>query len=78
LINDLKLFEKLEGEIWEFRTKYNKNQYRLFAFWDKTGEKETLVIATHGIMKKTSKTPKKEIQKAENIRLEYFKNINLK
>jgi phage-related protein len=78
LINDPKLFEKLEGEIWEFRTKYNKNQYRLFAFWDKTGEKETLVIATHGIMKKTSKTPKKEIQKAENIRLEYFKNINFK
>jgi len=36
LINNPKLFKKLEGEIWEFRTKYNGIQYRLFAFWDKT------------------------------------------
>ena len=25
--NDPKLFKKLQGEIWEFRTKFNKNQY---------------------------------------------------
>jgi phage-related protein len=31
-----------------------------------------LVIATHGIIKKTLKTPEKEIEKAENIRLRYF------
>ena len=44
------LFKKLENsEIWEFRTLYNKTAYRLFAFWDK--DKETLVIATHGIIK---------------------------
>ena len=49
-----------------------KTAYRLFAFWDK--EKETLVIATHGIIKKTQKTPSKEIAKAEAIRKEYFKN----
>ena len=59
------------SEIWEFRTLYNKTAYRLFAFWDK--EKETLVIATHGIIKKTQKTPSKEIAKAETIRKEYFK-----
>ena len=48
------LFKKLENsEIWEFRTLYNKTAYRLFAFWDK--DKETLVIATHGIIKKTQK-----------------------
>lgn len=41
LINDPKLFKKLEGEIWEFRTKYNGIQYRLFAFWDKTRGKRT-------------------------------------
>lgn len=45
--------------------------YRLFAFWDK--DKDTLVIATHGIIKKTQKTPNKEIAKAEAIRKEYFK-----
>ena len=37
-------------------------------------EQETLVIATHGIVKKTQKTPLKEIAKAEEIRKEYFNN----
>lgn len=45
------LFKKLENsEIWEFRTLYNKTAYRLFAFWDK--DKETLVIATHGLSRR--------------------------
>lgn len=65
------LFKKLEGtDIWEYRTLFNKVKYRLFAFWDT--EEETLVIATHGIIKKTQKTPAKEIFKAEKIRLDYF------
>lgn len=65
------LFKKLEGtEIWEFRTLYNGIQYRLFAFWDK--RRETLVVATHGIIKKSQKTPSKEIAKAEKIRQEYL------
>jgi phage-related protein len=29
---------------------------------------------THGIIKKSQKTPKKEIEKAERLRLEYFNN----
>ena len=37
-------------------------------------EEETLVIVTHGIVKKTQKTPLKEIAKAEEIRKEYFNN----
>lgn len=69
---DNNLFKKLEDEIWEFRTLYNKTYYRLFAFWDKEGEEQTLVVATHGIIKKTEKTPKKEIEKAKRIRLKYF------
>ncbi len=36
LINDPELFKKLTDLIWELRTKYNKNYYRLLAFWDKT------------------------------------------
>jgi len=36
--NDKELFKKLQDEIWEFRTKYNKAYYRLFAFWDKSGK----------------------------------------
>ena len=67
------LFKKLDNsEIWEFRTLNNKSAYRLFAFWD--NDDETLVIATHGIIKKTQKTPKKEIEKAETIRKRYFEN----
>ena len=65
------LFKKLEGtDIWEFRSLYNGIAYRLFAFWDT--EEQALVIATHGIIKKTQKTPAKEIAKAERIRQEYF------
>ena len=70
---DKELFKKLEGsEIWEFRTLYNKTYYRLFAFWDK--DANTIVVATHGVIKKTQKTPQKEIMKAEGIRKKYFDN----
>ena len=69
---DPKLFKKLGGDIWEFRTKYAGLQYRLLAFWDKTGKIEKLVITTHGIVKKTDEVPKKEIEKAEKIRKRYF------
>ena len=76
--NDSSLFKKLNGEIWEFRTLFNKTQYRIFAFWDKEDNNETLVLATHGIIKKTGKTPVKEIEKAEQIRLKYFELKNKK
>lgn len=68
---DKELFKKLENtDIWEFRTIYNSIAYRLLAFWDT--ETETLVIATHGFIKKSQKTPSKEIKKAEDIRKAYF------
>lgn len=67
------IFKKLANtDIWEFRTLYNGTCYRLFSFWDT--EEKTIVIATHGMIKKTQKTPLKEIAKAEEIRKEYFKN----
>lgn len=69
---DNQLFKKLKGEIWEFRTMFNKTYYRIFAFWDKKKKQETLVLATHGVIKKTGKTPEKEIEKAEQIRVKYF------
>ena len=74
--NDKELFKKLRGEIWEFKTLFNKMHYRLFAFWDKSGKDETIVISTHGIIKKTDKTPLGEIDKAENLRKLYFKQKN--
>ena len=72
--SDPKFFKKLTNEIWEFRTLYSGIQYRLLAFWDKEDKSETLVFATHGIVKKTSKVDKKEIDKADKIRANYLKN----
>ncbi len=70
-VNDASIFKKLKGsEIWEFRANVKGAQYRLFAFWDI--DKRALVVCTHGIVKKTQKTPKKEIEKAEQIRKQYL------
>lgn len=69
---DPKLFKKLDGtDIWEFRTKYDGIQYRLLAFWDTTTN--SLVIATHGFVKKEQKTPRPQIKRAEEIMAIYFK-----
>lgn len=73
-LNDGELFKKLNEFIWEFRTFYNGKSYRLFSFWDKVEGTETFVIATHGILKKTQKTPLKEMKKAEEIRKQFLKN----
>lgn len=71
---DNELFKKLNDDIWEFRTIYQKTCYRLFAFWDKNDGYDTVVISTHGIIKKTDKTPAKEIDKARKQREIYFNN----
>ena len=70
--NDDELFKKLNEHIWGFRTFYNGLAYRLFAFWDKTDNLEKLVLATHGIIKKSKKTPPKEIKKAEDIHKQFL------
>lgn len=70
--NDPELFKKLNNYIWELRTLYNKTYFRIFAFWDKIEGKQTLVLATHGLIKKTGKTPVSELDKAERIRQQYF------
>jgi len=71
---DPTLFKKIKEDIWEFRTLYQRIQYRLLAFWDKSRSEETLVIATHGIIKKRSKVPENEILKAKQLRLIYFED----
>lgn len=76
--NDPRLFKKLQNDIWEFRTKFARLYIRLLAFWDKTDNKETLVIATHGFIKKTDKVTAKEIDRAVRLRDKYFKNKQYK
>jgi len=71
-IQNEKLFKKLDGHIWEFKTLYKKEHIRLFAFRHRESDIETVVVTTHGIIKKTSKIPKKEIQKAKEIRKDYL------
>ena len=66
----------LEGtDLWEFRTLYSGIKYRLLAFYDK--DAKALIITTHGFIKKTQKTPSKEIKRAETIRKEYYNQKNI-
>lgn len=69
-VNDSKILKKLTDEIWEFRTRYDKQQIRLLAFWDPN--LKSLIICTHGFVKKTQKTPKSEIRKALEFRKMYL------
>lgn len=73
LVNDSDLLKKLNENVWEFRTLFAGTQYRLFAFWIHKEGKITLVVVTHGMIKKTSKVPQKEIEKTEKIRVEFLK-----
>jgi len=67
-------FTKMKGSdgIFEFRFDENGKFYRLFAFWDTEDQRETLIVGTHGIVKKSNKTPKEEIRHAEQIKRKYF------
>lgn len=76
--SDKELFKKLNDTIWEFRTFFNKTHYRLFAFWDKTEYRDTVIITTHGLIKKTNKTPKAELIKAELLRKKYLESKEIK
>lgn len=69
-------FTKLKSSdgVFEFRVDDSGKFYRLFAFWDAEGDKETLVVATHGLIKKTNETPPAEIRKAEQIKRDYFED----
>jgi len=72
--NDPKLFKKLQNDIWELRTKFGGLQIRFLAFWDKSDNNKTLVIATNGFIKKVDKVPTNEIERAERLREKYFQN----
>lgn len=53
--------------IWEFRIRSGMNNYRILAFWD-----EGRLVLTHGFLKKSPKTPLKEIEQAQNCRRVHF------
>jgi phage-related protein len=70
--NDPRLFKKLQRDIWELRTTFGGAQFRLLAFWDKSDDKKTLVIATHGFIKKVDRVPANEIARAVRLREKYY------
>ncbi len=71
---DPKVFKKIHPEIWEFRTKFNNKQIRILAFWDSRSKHDTLVVAACGFIKKTSKIPRKEIEKVLVLKNNYFES----
>ena len=62
----LKHIENTEG-LFEVRVQQGSDIFRIFCFFDK-GQ---LVVLANGFQKKTQKTPKKEIDKALKIKMDY-------
>lgn len=63
------LSKELEEGIFELRTIENDNIVRVLYFFDK----ERIIIATNGFVKKKQKTPRSEIELAKNRRTDYFR-----
>jgi phage-related protein len=63
-----KFFKHLDDGIYEIRIEYKSDIYRIFSFFDEG----RLIILLHGIKKKTQKTPRKEIDRAKELRREYY------
>ncbi len=67
-------FKKLVNtEIWECRIQQGSNTYRIFCFFDKG----SIIVLTHGFIKKTQKTPIDEIKRAKEYRSDYLKRRKL-
>jgi len=65
-----KFFKHIEGStgLYEVRVEFGGNIYRVFSFFDEG----RFVILVNGFQKKSQQTPKKEIDKAEKLKKEYF------
>lgn len=69
-----KFFDHLTGTdgIYEIRVEMDSNIYRIFCCFD-DGH---LVVLFNGFQKKSQKTPKAELEKAERLKREYFELKN--
>lgn len=63
----LKHLEDTNG-LYEIRVQQGSDIFRIFCFFDKG----KLVVLMNGFQKKTQKTPKAELQKAEKLKSEYY------
>ncbi|MCP5105132.1 MAG: type II toxin-antitoxin system RelE/ParE family toxin [bacterium] len=64
-------FKKLKStdDIWEARKRFGSNSYRILFFFDDNN----IVVLTNGFAKKSQKTPRQEIKKAENCKRDYLR-----
>lgn len=67
----MSLSESLEDGIFELRAKSGTNISRVMYFFI-IGNRAVL---THGFIKKTQKTPRRELQRAKDIRADYFRRF---
>jgi phage-related protein len=67
--NYLKSIIGMNG-LYEARIQLGSDIWRVFCFFDKG----RLVILLNGFVKKTQKTPKNEIEKANQLMIKYFKS----
>ena len=67
----LKHLEGTDG-LFEIRVEVESNIYRIFCCFDKGN----LVILFNAFQKKTQKTPRQEIERAERLKAEYFTSKN--
>lgn len=63
-----KFVKFIRDELYELRTEYNSNIYRVFFIFDEG----RIVVLFNGFQKKTQKTPNNEIEKALRIKEEYY------
>ena len=65
-----KFFQYMDGTdgLFEIRIEFESNIYRVFCCFDEGN----LVVLFNGFQKKSQQTPKKEIEKAEKLKKEYF------
>ena len=63
-----KFVKCIRDELYELRTEYNSNIYRVFFIFDEG----RIVVLFNGFQKKTQKTPNNEIEKALRIKEAYY------
>ena len=56
--------------LYEIRVQVGNNIFRIFCFFDL----DNVVVIGHGFQKKTQKTPKQQIERAEQIKKEYYES----
>ena len=56
--------------LYEIRVQVGNNIFRIFCFFDL----DNIVVIGHGFQKKTQKTPKQQIERAEQIKKEYYES----